>query len=298
MAATRSSRACGNACCARRAQVFLNQGKNDRCIAGGRCHGPAAPRQPAAGGGDRVQRRRLRAAGAAAARKGHLGDLLCAAPPSRPRETCPAATTSWCTWTRPRRPRTAGGGCACAQAASGASAGRPPRRPQPPPPAPADPVRRCWIRSEGFATGRSVELNDVVKKLRAAKLLGAQRQRPQLPKKNAELRGAGAGLAAEQGPPDEGTRPDGAPLGRSPGSRPGATPGEAIAQSVAAGPRVHEALNAAGTVAGALRRAGAACRRTAYEQFIFATGRCPVRPGLHDFFNGLVWLRFPRTKRR
>lgn len=36
---------------------------------------------------------------------------------------------------------------------------------------------------------------------------------------------------------------------------------------------------------------------TAYEQFIFETGRCPVRDGLHDFFNGLAWLRFPRSKR-
>jgi hypothetical protein len=35
---------------------------------------------------------------------------------------------------------------------------------------------------------------------------------------------------------------------------------------------------------------------TPYEQHIFATGRCPVRPGLHDFFNGLVWLQFPQAK--
>lgn len=34
-----------------------------------------------------------------------------------------------------------------------------------------------------------------------------------------------------------------------------------------------------------------------YEQYIFETGRCPVRPGLHDFFHGLVWLRFPQAKR-
>ena len=33
-----------------------------------------------------------------------------------------------------------------------------------------------------------------------------------------------------------------------------------------------------------------------YEQFIFETGRCPVRPGLHDFFNGLVWHAFPQAK--
>ncbi|MFP8778558.1 DUF3025 domain-containing protein [Hydrogenophaga sp. RWCD_12] len=36
----------------------------------------------------------------------------------------------------------------------------------------------------------------------------------------------------------------------------------------------------------------------AYEQFIFDTGAVPTREGLHDFFNGLVWKRFPATKRR
>lgn len=35
----------------------------------------------------------------------------------------------------------------------------------------------------------------------------------------------------------------------------------------------------------------------AYEQFIFETGSVPTREGLHDFFNGLVWARFPATKR-
>ena len=35
----------------------------------------------------------------------------------------------------------------------------------------------------------------------------------------------------------------------------------------------------------------------AYEQFIFDTGAVPTREGLHDFFNGLVWKRFPATKR-
>ena len=35
----------------------------------------------------------------------------------------------------------------------------------------------------------------------------------------------------------------------------------------------------------------------AYEQFIFETGAVPTREGLHDFFNGLVWQRFPATKR-
>lgn len=37
---------------------------------------------------------------------------------------------------------------------------------------------------------------------------------------------------------------------------------------------------------------------TAYEQFIFDTGRVPTRENLHDFFNGLCWRRFPLTKQR
>lgn len=33
-----------------------------------------------------------------------------------------------------------------------------------------------------------------------------------------------------------------------------------------------------------------------YESFIHANGAVPTRDNLHDFFNGLVWLHFPRTK--
>jgi hypothetical protein len=36
----------------------------------------------------------------------------------------------------------------------------------------------------------------------------------------------------------------------------------------------------------------------AYEQFIFNTHTVPTRDGLHDFFNGLCWMRFPLTKQR
>ena len=36
----------------------------------------------------------------------------------------------------------------------------------------------------------------------------------------------------------------------------------------------------------------------AYEQYIWDTRRVPTRDNLHDFFNGLVWLQFPHTKRR
>jgi hypothetical protein len=35
----------------------------------------------------------------------------------------------------------------------------------------------------------------------------------------------------------------------------------------------------------------------AYEAFIWHTGQVPTRDGLHDFFNGLMWLHFPKTKR-
>jgi len=36
----------------------------------------------------------------------------------------------------------------------------------------------------------------------------------------------------------------------------------------------------------------------AYEAHIFSTGQVPTRDNLHDFFNGLVWLRWPDAKRR
>jgi hypothetical protein len=36
----------------------------------------------------------------------------------------------------------------------------------------------------------------------------------------------------------------------------------------------------------------------AYEAFIGATGQVPTRDNLHDFFNGLVWLAYPRIKRQ
>ncbi|RJF99605.1 DUF3025 domain-containing protein [Noviherbaspirillum saxi] len=36
----------------------------------------------------------------------------------------------------------------------------------------------------------------------------------------------------------------------------------------------------------------------AYEAFISQTGAVPTRDNLHDFFNALVWLHFPKTKVR
>ena len=36
----------------------------------------------------------------------------------------------------------------------------------------------------------------------------------------------------------------------------------------------------------------------AYESHVAAHWECPTRDGLHDFFNGLCWLKFPQTKAR
>lgn len=39
-------------------------------------------------------------------------------------------------------------------------------------------------------------------------------------------------------------------------------------------------------------------RGEAYESFIARTGWVPTRDNLHDLFNGLIWLSYPKTKRR
>jgi hypothetical protein len=36
----------------------------------------------------------------------------------------------------------------------------------------------------------------------------------------------------------------------------------------------------------------------AYEKYIFHSKQCPTRDGLHDFFNGLCWIQFPKIKTR
>lgn len=74
-------------------------------------------------------------------------------------------------------------------------------------------------------------------------------------------------------------------------------PGERVALRVQAGTALHEALNREQApvrfVAQQALPAG-----QAYEHFIHGSGNCPVRPGLHDFFNGLVWLALPQVKAR
>lgn len=75
-------------------------------------------------------------------------------------------------------------------------------------------------------------------------------------------------------------------------------PGQRVVQDVLAGTGLPEALN---------RERAAPVRFVpqshlppgeAYERYIFTTGQCPTREGLHDFFNGLCWMRFPETKKR
>jgi len=77
--------------------------------------------------------------------------------------------------------------------------------------------------------------------------------------------------------------------------------GRAIQERLAGGMPLHVAINNAGDGAALAVRFtahGALPSGTAYEAHVDATGDCPTRDNLHDFFNGLCWLRFPRAKRR
>ncbi len=84
------------------------------------------------------------------------------------------------------------------------------------------------------------------------------------------------------------------------------TLGEPAAQRVLAGESAPDALNAVARTLW-LHTDQAPVRFVAhdqlppgmaYESYIFDSCSCPTREGLHDFFNGLAWLHFPRTKGR
>ncbi len=114
---------------------------------------------------------------------------------------------------------------------------------------------------------------------------------------------------------------------RQPWLAPWRDPGQRVAQAVAAGAALPAALNreqaaqqrmAEGTLAlqapneiempNATTHAGrsgiefvpqsALPPGQGYEHYMAQTGQCPTRENLHDFFNGLCWLRFPQTKRK
>ena len=75
------------------------------------------------------------------------------------------------------------------------------------------------------------------------------------------------------------------------------TLGEPLAQQVVTGHCGRAALNVVGAAPVRFVPQADLPPGMAYEQFIHNTGCVPTRDGLHDFFNGLCWMRFPRTKR-
>ncbi|MEO8542217.1 MAG: DUF3025 domain-containing protein [Betaproteobacteria bacterium] len=74
--------------------------------------------------------------------------------------------------------------------------------------------------------------------------------------------------------------------------------GQVVARACAQGTPLWKALNQAGPAPVQFVPQSELPVGTAYEAFVAQTGRVPTREGLHDFFNGLCWIRFPATKRR
>ncbi len=74
--------------------------------------------------------------------------------------------------------------------------------------------------------------------------------------------------------------------------------GEPIARQVCAGVPQPVALNAPGTAPVRFVPQSQLPEGQAYEAFIRATAQVPTREGLHDFFNALCWMHFPRAKQR
>ncbi len=75
--------------------------------------------------------------------------------------------------------------------------------------------------------------------------------------------------------------------------------GQSVLETGAGSAPLYETLNAA-TIAPPMRFVAQTelPAGQAYEQFIFDTASVPTRDNLHDFFNGLCWLRFPETKKK
>lgn len=74
--------------------------------------------------------------------------------------------------------------------------------------------------------------------------------------------------------------------------------GVAVVRSLAAGAGVAQALNGQRSRVAPQFVAPQAQGGEAYETFVARTSCVPTRDNLHDFFNGLVWLRFTALKRR
>jgi Protein of unknown function (DUF3025) len=84
--------------------------------------------------------------------------------------------------------------------------------------------------------------------------------------------------------------------------RPWLEPYRALAEPLLAAARgsasVAEVLSLAAPAAVRFVPQDALSKGMAYEAFVFDQGAVPTRDNLHDFFNGLSWLAFPRTKQR
>jgi hypothetical protein len=74
-------------------------------------------------------------------------------------------------------------------------------------------------------------------------------------------------------------------------------PGQFMLEQLVAGLPLHDALNQDLRAPVRFVAASALPAGEPYERFIFETGTCPTRDNLHDFFNGLCWLRMPASKR-
>jgi hypothetical protein len=75
-------------------------------------------------------------------------------------------------------------------------------------------------------------------------------------------------------------------------------PGQAVQGHLSARGPLHQALNAQAPSPVRFVAQEALPDGVPYEQFIFERRECPTRENLHDFFNGLVWHRLPRSKSR
>lgn len=73
-------------------------------------------------------------------------------------------------------------------------------------------------------------------------------------------------------------------------------PGEGVAGRVGSGMLLHDALNLEPHAPVRFVEQSALPTGQAYEHFVAGSGSCPVRPGLHDFFNGICWLGLPLSK--
>ena len=82
-----------------------------------------------------------------------------------------------------------------------------------------------------------------------------------------------------------------------PWALPWAEVGAGVLRAIQSGQSVSGALNDRGSTVKFVPQV-ALPEGQAYEQFIFEQGQVPTRENLHDFFNGLCWLRYPQTKQQ